>query len=167
MNQKLYGGVELGGTKVVCAIGSTPGNILCETTFPTHFPSETIPAIIQFFQEKQKEYGEISSLGIACFGPLDLDQRSANYGKITATPKSGWVETDILSPFEDAFNIPVYLDTDVNGAAIGEWLIGAGRGLDTILYMTVGTGIGVGAILHNKLFHGENHPEMGHMRVPH
>jgi fructokinase len=167
MNLPIFGGVEIGGSEIVCAIGTSPMNILNETIIFTRSPSETLPEIIQFFLNQQKEYGNITAIGIASFGPLDLNPRSPTYGQIISTPKSGWVGTDVIHPFQNALNIPVYLDTDVNGAALGEWLSGAGRGFDTILYMTVGTGIGVGAIFSGKIFHGSNHPEMGHMRIPH
>lgn len=167
MNLPIFGGVEIGGSEIVCAIGTSPMNILNETIIFTRSPSATLPEIIQFFLNQQKEYGNITAIGIASFGPLDLNPRSPTYGQIISTPKSGWVGTDVIHPFQNALNIPVYLDTDVNGAALGEWLSGAGRGFDTILYMTVGTGIGVGAIFSGKIFHGSNHPEMGHMRIPH
>lgn len=167
MNQSIFGGVEIGGSKVACAIGTSPINILKETIIPTRSPSETLPEIIQFFDSQKNEYGNLAAIGVASFGPLDLDPCSQTYGQIIATPKSGWVGSDVIHPFQNALNIPVFLDTDVNGAAFGEWLAGAGRGLNTILYMTIGTGIGVGVILSGQIFHGSKHPEMGHMRIPH
>jgi len=167
MNQPIFGGIEIGGSETVCAIGSPPANILKEIIFPTSSPSETFTNILQFFKSQQSVYGRISALGIASFGPIDLNPQSQTYGYILSTPKSGWSGFDVITPLQKALDIPIILDTDVNGAALGEWLAGAGKGLHTILYITVGTGIGVGAILSGKIFHGSNHPEMGHIRVPH
>ncbi len=167
MKQTVFGGVEFGGTKVVCAVATSPDHILEESTYPTSTPDETIPCILQFFVDQQIKTGKLAALGIASFGPLDLKPHSPSFGQIISTPKKVWEGIDIIHPFQNAFNIPVYLDTDVNGAALGEWLIGSARGLSTILYMTVGTGIGMGAIISGKFLHGFNHPEYGHIRIPH
>jgi fructokinase len=157
-----YGGVEAGGTKFVCAVGTGPED-LERTAFPTTMPDETLGRAIEFF----REHGPIRSLGIASFGPVDLDPRSATYGAITATPKPGWANTDIAGILGRALDTRVGFDTDVNAAALAEAEWGGARGLEDVVYITVGTGIGGGALTGGKLVHGLVHPEMGHMRVPH
>lgn len=165
---RLYGGIEAGGTKFVCAVGSGPDDIREELRFPTTRPEETIGRALEFFKVQQARLGRpLDALGIAAFGPLDPDPASPDFGHITSTPKPGWRDTDLLGPFKAALGIPVGFDTDVNGAALAESLWGAARGLDTILYLTVGTGIGGGGIIGGRLMHGLVHPEMGHMRIPH
>jgi fructokinase len=162
--KKLYGGIEAGGTKFVCAVGSGPDNVIAKKIFPTTTPRETLGKAIEFFRQAGAPLGGI---GIASFGPLDLDNKSAKYGFITTTPKPGWANTDLVKPFRDAFNISVSLDTDVNGAALGEGKWGAAAGLDTFIYLTIGTGIGGGAIINGRPLHGLVHPEMGHILIPH
>jgi fructokinase len=161
---KLYAGLEAGGTKFVCAVGTGPDNVIAKTQFPTTTPEETIGKAIEFFQQAG---APLDGIGIASFGPLDLDKKSPRYGFITTTPKPGWADTDLVKPFRDAFNVPVSLDTDVNGAALGEGKWGAAVGLDTFIYLTIGTGIGGGAIINGKPLHGLVHPEMGHILLPH
>ncbi|MEZ4770926.1 MAG: ROK family protein [Caldilineales bacterium] len=160
----VYGGIEAGGTKFVCAVGSGPDNLLAETQFPTTDPTETIGRAIEFFQSQPVE---LAAAGIAAFGPVDLDPRSPTYGHVTTTPKPGWANTDLAGRISRALNVPVGFDTDVNGAALGEHRWGAARGLDTFLYLTIGTGVGGGGMLGGQLMHGLVHPEMGHMRLPH
>ena len=156
-----YGGIEAGGTKFVCAVGSGPQD-LERTTFPTTTPEETIARAIAFFRER----APLRALGIASFGPVDLDPRSETYGYITSTPKAGWANTDISGMVGRALGVQVRLDTDVNAAALAESQWGSARGLDDVVYLTVGTGIGGGALAGGRLVHGLVHPEMGHMRVP-
>ena len=163
----LYGGIEAGGTKFVCAVGSGPGDLRAEARFPTTRPEETLQRAIAFFRQQQAVFGPLESFGIAAFGPVDPDPRSPTFGYITSTPKPGWKDTDVAGAFGRAFGKPVGFDTDVNGAALGEWLWGAGQGLDTLVYFTIGTGIGGGALVGGKLVHGLVHPEMGHIRLPH
>ncbi|HKZ70979.1 MAG TPA: ROK family protein [Anaerolineales bacterium] len=160
---QLFGGVEAGGTKFNCIIGTGPHNIRAETRFPTTTPDETLGDVVAFFRER----GPVAALGIASFGPLDLRPASPAYGHIAATPKPGWAGADLLRPFQEAFGAPIGFDTDVNGAALGEWQWGAARGLDTFLYLTIGTGIGGGGLVGGKLMHGLVHPEMGHIFIPH
>ncbi len=160
----IYGGIEAGGTKFVCAIGSGPDSLQAETQFPTTTPDETIGRAIEFFQSQP---AELAAIGIAAFGPVDLNPASPTYGYITTTPKSGWANTDLVGAIGRALGVPVGFDTDVNGAALGEHRWGAARGLDTFLYLTIGTGIGGGGMLGGRLMHGLIHPEMGHMRLPH
>lgn len=154
------GGVEAGGTKFVCAVSEGP-EIILRVSFPTTTPEETIARAIDFFRGHQ-----VAAIGIASFGPIDLDRTSPTYGYITATPKDGWRNTDIAGPLAKAFGVPIGFDTDVNGAALGESVWGAGQGLTDVLYLTVGTGIGGGALSGGKPVHGAIHPEMGHVRVP-
>ena len=163
---RLYGGIEAGGTKFVCAIGTGPNNIVSSTQFPTTTPEETLGKATGFFKKAMHKY-PLSVIGIASFGPLDLDKKSPAYGCITNTPKSGWANTNLVKIIYDALLIPVTLDTDVNGAASGEQHWGAAAGLDNFLYITVGTGIGGGGIINGKMMHGLVHPEMGHILVPH
>jgi len=162
MNER-YGGIEAGGTKFNCALGDGKGRILDEETFPTTHPTETLTRAIEFFRRVEP----ITSMGIAAFGPLDLNPDSGRYGWITSTPKPGWAQTDLLSPFRRALHVPVVIETDVNAAAIAEGRWGAARGLATFLYLTVGTGIGGGAVIDGRPLHGLVHPEMGHIRIPH
>lgn len=166
LNQ-VFAGIEAGGTKWVCAIAESSGNILVSTRFPTTHPDETINSAIKFFQTHKSDFGEIAAIGIASFGPLDLNPDSPTYGYLTTTPKPGWKNTDIIGPFQEAFNLPIGLDTDVNGAALGESLWGAAQGLSDFIYLTIGTGIGGGGMVANSLIHGLVHPEMGHLHIPH
>lgn len=163
----LFGGIEGGGTKFVCAVGTGPDDIRAETRFPTTTPEETMAETILFFRQQEEKFGPLSALGLACFGPLDLDTASSGYGTILPTPKPGWTGADVVGPLKAAFNIPVGFDTDVNGAALGEFRWGAAQGCDPVIYLTVGTGIGGGVMLNGKLLHGLLHPEMGHVRIPH
>jgi fructokinase len=162
----IVGGIEAGGTKVDCVIGSGPEDIRAKIRLATTDPQTTIGELIHFIAEYEKSNEHLSALGIACFGPLDLDAASPTYGSITSTPKPGWSNTPVLSAFRDALRIPVAIDTDVNVAAFGEYRWGAAQGLKNFLYITIGTGIGGGGILNGKLMHGLTHPEMGHIRVP-
>jgi fructokinase len=162
----LYGGIEAGGTKFVCAVGSGPGKIVAEVRFPTTSPDETLTKVVRFFEQETKK-SAIKAIGIAAFGPLDPKPASLTYGYITTTPKPGWANTDIGGLLYRHFYLPIGFDTDVNGAALGEYTWGVGQGLDSVLYLTVGTGIGGGAIADGKIVHGLLHPEMGHIRIPH
>ena len=158
------GAIEAGGTKFICLVGSGPDDIRAQARIPTTNPDETLSTVVEFFQQNG---AGMQALGVAAFGPLDLNEASSTYGYITATPKPKWSNTDLLSPLQAAFDIPVAFDTDVNGAALGEWCWGAARGLDDFIYLTVGTGIGGGAMVNGQLLHGSQHPEMGHMLLPH
>ena len=166
MKEKVYGGIEAGGTKFVCATGSGPEDIRAETRFPTTTPGETIGRAIEFFRGEMKKW-EIGAVGIGSFGPLDLDPASPAYGYITTTPKEDWANTDLAGTIQRALGAPVRIDTDVNAAALGEGKWGTARGLDTFIYLTVGTGIGGGGLVNGKPIHGLVHPEMGHIFVKH
>jgi fructokinase len=163
---RLWGGIEAGGTKTVCAIGTGPEDLRAEVRFPTTTPADTIQRVIQFFREQAGEE-PLAAVGIASFGPLDLDPQSPRFGYITSTPKPGWASANLAESVRHGLGTPVGLDTDVNGAALGEHRWGAARGLDDFVYLTVGTGIGGGAMLNGRLIHGLGHPEMGHIRIPH
>jgi fructokinase len=153
-----YGGVEAGGTKWVCAIGTGPDDLRELTTFATTTPQETLDKAAAFFAEHE----DLAAVGVGSFGPVDL-----NRGRITTTPKEGWAETDVVSALRESIGVPVAFDTDVNAAAVGEGRWGAAVGLDTFCYITVGTGIGGGVVANGRLVHGLVHPEIGHMRIPH
>ena len=161
----LLGGIEAGGTKFVCVVGTGPDDLRAELRVPTTTPGETLAAALQFFQAQQATYGRLDALGIGSFGPVDLHAASGRFGYITSTPKPGWADTDLAGVFRRGLGVPVAFDTDVNAAALGEWRYGAARGLDTFLYLTVGTGIGGGALVNGRVLHGLVHPEMGHVRV--
>jgi fructokinase len=152
-----YGGIEAGGTKWVCALGDGP-DALDSVVFPTTTPEETIGRAVEFFAAN----GRPAALGVGSFGPIDRVR-----GAITTTPKPGWAETDVVGAFRSALGVPVVLDTDVNAAALGEQRWGAAVGVETFCYVTVGTGIGGGAVVDGRLVHGLSHPELGHMRIPH
>lgn len=162
----LFGGIEAGGTKFVCAVGSGPGDIQNEIRFETTDPETTIDQAVAFFRRETGQ-ASLDAIGIAAFGPLDPDPRSETYGYITSTPKPGWRDVDLAGRIKNAFDVPIGFDTDVNGAALGEWRWGAAQGLETFVYLTVGTGIGGGGMVNGSLMHGLLHPEMGHMRIPH
>jgi len=164
---KLWGGIEAGGTKFVCAVGTGPDNIRAEQRFPTTTPAETIGHAIEFFRQQQAAHGKLAAVGIASFGPIDPNPASAKFGYITTTPKPGWANTDFAGAVGRDLGVPVGFDTDVNAAALGEWRWGAGPGLENLIYFTIGTGIGGGGLLNGRLMHGLVHPEMGHMRLPH
>ncbi len=160
----IYGGIEAGGTKIVCAVGSSPEHILAETRFPTTSPGETIALIADFFKSIMQKNGlHLDGIGIGSFGPLDLNPKSEHYGCITATPKPGWSFVDILHRVQEQTGIPAILDTDVNAAALGEGRWGAAQGLNNYIYLTIGTGIGGGLIVDGRPYHGMVHPEMGHI----
>ncbi len=162
----LYGGIEAGGTKFVCAVAGDPESIVAETSFPTTMPAETIGRAIAFFQEQGKK-APLAAIGIASFGPIDIASASPTYGYITSTPKPGWHDTEFAGAVGRALGLPVAMDTDVNAAALGEHRWGAATDVEDVLYVTVGTGIGGGALAGGRLVHGLVHPEMGHMPVPH
>ncbi len=158
----VFGGIEAGGTKFVCAVGSGPDDLRAETRFSTTTPEETIDRCLGFF----RQFDGLRAIGVASFGPVDPDPRSPTFGHITSTPKPGWAGTDLAGAIGRGLSLPVGFDTDVNGAALGEWRWGAARGLDTFIYLTIGTGIGGGALVDGRLVHGLLHPEMGHFRLP-
>ncbi|WP_169981098.1 ROK family protein [Microbispora sp. H10836] len=163
---RVYGGIEAGGTKWVCAVADAGGDLLATEVIPTTTPETTIRAAVRFFEGHRP----LAALGVGTFGPVDVRPGSPTYGRILATPKQGWANADVVSPFRAALGVPVRLDTDVNAAALGEWRRGAGMGLGTFAYMTVGTGVGVGAVVNDGLvhglLHGLLHPEFGHIRIP-
>lgn len=163
----LVGGIEGGGTKFVCAVGTGPDDIRDEIRFPTTSPQETTDQSIQFFREQQSKHGDLAAIGIASFGPVDPNPSSPKFGYITTTPKPGWQDTDFAGMVQRALGIPVGFDTDVNVAALGEARWGAAQGLDSFIYLTVGTGIGGGGLIGGQIMHGLIHPEMGHIRLPH
>lgn len=163
----LLGGIEAGGTKFVCAIGTGPGDMREEVRFPTTTPEETLGRALDFFRAREGSHERLRALGIGSFGPVDPDPASPGWGRITSTPKPGWAQVDFAGTFQRELDVPVGFDTDVNAAALGEWRWGAAHGLDTFLYLTVGTGIGGGGLANGELMHGLLHPEMGHLRVPH
>ncbi len=156
----LYGALEAGGTKMVCAIGDENGKILEQISVPTKTPDETMPAIIDYFKDK-----DIKALGIACFGPVDLDKSSPTYGYIVKTPKLAWKDYNIVGTMKEALGIPIGFDTDVNGSLLGEVTWGAAKGLKDVLYITIGTGVGGGILSGGNVVHGMLHPELGHMKL--
>ena len=158
-----YGGIEAGGTKWVCAVAEHPAELLTTETFPTTAPEETVSRALRFFTEN----GPVGSLGVGAFGPVDIRPSSPRWGTITTTPKPGWADTDLVAALRSGLEVPIALDTDVNAAALGEWRCGAAAGLDTFCYLTVGTGVGGGAVAGGRILHGLLHPEFGHMRIPH
>jgi fructokinase len=158
----IVGGIEAGGSKFVCAVGSQPDDLQVGEV-PTTTPEETIKRTVAFFQE----YQPVSAIGIGSFGPIDPNPPSPTFGYITATPKLAWRNFNFAGAIRDALGVKVAFDTDVNAAALGEFRWGAAQHLDTFLYLTVGTGIGGGGMVNGRLMHGRTHPEMGHIRIPH
>lgn len=164
---KLFGGIEAGGTKFVCIVGNGPDKLVDEKRFPTTSPAETIGRVVEFFSPYARR-GELAAVGIAAFGPVDLNRNSRTYGYITTTPKPGWGQFDLCGQIKQSLKVPVAFDTDVNAAAFGEqYWTSENRGLDPFLYMTIGTGIGVGVIVNGSPLHGLIHTEAGHFAIPH
>jgi fructokinase len=159
-----YAGVELGGTKCVAILARGPDEILARETVPTTSPHETLGAIAEILSRWRLD-GYLA-LGVASFGPLDLDEQSPGYGRITSTPKPGWRNAEVLDYLRTAGGVATAFDTDVNGAALAEIRWGAGQGFDDFAYVTVGTGVGVGLIVNGKPTRGFAHCELGHIRVP-
>jgi len=155
------GAIEAGGTKFVCAVGTSPDD-LDLVRIPTTTPAETLARCLEFFRSR----APIVALGVGSFGPLELRRDAPRYGYITTTPKPGWQNTDLLGPLSRALDVPIGFDTDVNAAVLGEARWGAARGVSSAVYVTVGTGIGGGALVGGQLAHGLVHPEMGHLLVP-
>lgn len=166
MTNGVFAALEAGGTKMICALTDHQGKVLAQSQFPTSDPETVFNALAAFYNEQTALYGPIRGGGVASFGPLDLDPRSPGYGGLTMTPKPGWSSVAILDRFAALVAAPVRIDTDVNCAALAELCYGAGRGLDRICYVTVGTGIGVGVIDSKGGQATVSHPEMGHIRVP-
>ena len=164
MAERLIGAIEAGGTKFVLAVAREDGTVLAETRIPTRTPAECFPDIEQFFTNAEAAHGTISAFGVASFGPIDIDHASPAYGTFTTTPKPGWSGArfhDVLG----LFDAPIVVDTDVNGAALGEWQAGAGQGCTTLAYTTIGTGVGTGVVRDGKPLMGFSHFEAGHILV--
>jgi len=164
MMNALYGGIEAGGTKFVCAVGTGPDDVRADVRFPTTTPAETIGRAIAFFRAQPVP---LAAIGIGSFGPLDPDPTSPTFGSIRSTPKPDWSHVDFIGMIRPALDVPAGFDTDVNVAALGEHRWGAAQGLDSFIYLTIGTGIGGGGMMNGRLMHGLIHPEMGHIRIPH
>lgn len=162
---KLYALVEAGGTKFNLAIARSKDDMIDSIRISTTTPAETIGAMVDWFGRKSAEFGAFSAIGVASFGPLRLDRAAADWGYITNTPKPGWANVDLAGPLARAFGCAIAVDTDVNGAALAEYLWGAGAGERHVIYLTIGTGIGGGAIIDGQILHGRSHPEMGHIFV--
>jgi fructokinase len=159
----IYALIEAGGTKMITAVAEASGGILARSRIATTTPEETIGAATEWFLKQSDSY---AAVGIASFGPLDLNPGSSRWGHITQTSKPHWSDVDVAGPFARTLNCPVAINTDVNGAALAEWKWGAGVGSCSMIYLTIGTGVGGGALLNGQLVHGLTHPEMGHIRVP-
>jgi fructokinase len=160
----IYAGVELGGTKCVAVLARGVGDVLARQMVPTTSPAETLACIETVLRGWQAEYG-FAALGIASFGPIDVDPQSPNYGFMRATTKPGWTNVNVGPRLEKASGVAAIVDTDVNGAALAEMRWGSGRGVGDFAYITVGTGVGVGLIVNGKPTRGLGHCELGHIRV--
>ena len=160
---KLFGLVEAGGTKVVCAVAAAADDIRDRVAFPTAMPAETLAEITAYFRRAEAAHGGLSAVGVACFGPLDLDRCSRAYGVVSNSTKEGWLDVDIVGCLREALGVPVRIDTDVNCALAAEACYGAGKGLRDLVYITVGTGIGAGVMVGGEMVYGRGHPEAGHL----
>ena len=158
----MFGSIEAGGTKFVCAIGNNKLEILDRASFPTTTPDKTMKQVIDFFNPYQDQ---LESIGVGSFGPIELNRKSETYGYITSTPKLAWQNFDFVGTLKKHFDVPIAWTTDVNAACYGEYVSGNGKGLSSIVYYTVGTGIGGGALQNGVFVEGFSHPEMGHMLV--
>lgn len=158
----MIGAIEAGGTKFVCAVGEKGTELSDRQVIATRTPEETMKEVIAYF----KKHEPLEAIGIACFGPIDVDPQSDHYGDITTTPKEGWQNYNLLAPLKAAFpQTALGFDTDVNGAALGEYTYGAGQSSRSVLYLTVGTGVGGGYVVDGQIQNGYGHPEMGHILV--
>lgn len=157
----MFGAIEAGGTKIVCAVSDEELNIVEKSTFPTTNPEETFAEVFKLFDKY-----ELDAIGIGSFGPIGVNKERDDYGYITSTPKRLWRNVDVLSVFKERYNIPVGWNTDVNAAALGEATLGAGKGMKSVVYITVGTGIGGGVVMDGEPVTGYSHAEMGHFHVP-
>jgi fructokinase len=164
MSPRLIAGVELGGTKCICTLATAQGDVVEQASVPTAKAEATVAAIEAILAGWRDSSG-FEALGVASFGPVDLDPQSPGWGFITTTPKPGWRMVDVAGRLSRAFPVPAAFDTDVNGAALAEMRWGAGRGLADFAYITVGTGVGVGLIVDGKPTRGFGHSELGHIRV--
>lgn len=166
MSRPLYGAIEAGGSKFACAAGYGPTELIesLHAEIPTSTPPVTLRAVVAFFERVREQRGSLAGIGIAAFGPVDLDPGSRTRGRILATPKSGWSGVSLVEPLE-SFGCPITLDTDVNAAALAEGSVGAGIGAASLAYVTVGTGIGGGVVVDGRSMKGMLHPEMGHILV--
>jgi fructokinase len=165
-SQPLFGGIELGGTKVICAVGTGPAGVIASDRNPTKAPEQTLGWVVRTLKRLEKEHGHLEAIGIAAFGPIDLRGDGPDYGRLLNTPKPGWSAVSVLEPIRSAFALPIEIASDVEGAALAESLTGAGKGADPLVYVTVGTGIGAGAITGGEPLRGLVHPEVGHIAVP-
>lgn len=154
----ILGALEAGGTKMVMAVGNEKGEIFERRTIPTEIPENTMPAMIDYFREKK-----IEALGIGSFGPVDVREGSETYGRILDTPKTAWQQYDLGRNLQEALQVPVKVDTDVNASCLGEMTFGDAKGLKNVIYITIGTGIGAGVAVNGGLIHGMLHPEAGHI----
>ena len=159
----MLGGIEAGGTKFVCGIGTSPDDVKT-AQFPTSTPDITVASAINFFKNAGTR---LDGIGIGSFGPVDLDASSPTFGHVTSTPKPGWENFNLLGAIQQGLAVPTALDTDVNVALLGEHQWGAAQGLRDAVYLTIGTGVGGGVMAHGQLIHGFLHPEIGHLRIPH
>jgi len=158
-----YGSIEAGGTKFVCAIGNENFEVIKRISFPTTTPEETLAHVFNFFDQY-----ELSAIGIGSFGPIDVNPESSTYGYVTTTPKPHWSNFDFLGAVKKRYPVAIGFTTDVNAAALGEQVVGAAKGLKSCLYLTIGTGVGGGAVINGQILAGHTHPEMGHIIIrPH
>ena len=158
----MFGVIEAGGTKMICAVGDKNLKVTDETRIDTRRPEETFADIKDFFR-KYKD--ELESIAIGSFGPIDINPDSKDYGKILGTPKEGWKDFNIVKNLEEDFPVPIFVTTDVNASAYGEYKVGRGEGKTSLAYYTVGTGIGGGLVQNDNFLGGCGHPEMGHMII--
>jgi fructokinase len=161
--RRFFGAIEAGGTKFVVAVGDDRGEILAEKRFPTTDPVSTLAAARDFLRQSAREFSALAAIGVASFGPVELDRSSAHYGFIGQTPKAGWSHTDMVGALAQEFHCPIGFDTDVNAAALAEHRWGAARDVKDLVYLTIGTGIGGGILVNGAPIHGLMHPEIGHI----
>jgi fructokinase len=160
---RLFGAVEAGGTKFLVAIGNDRGEILAQQRFATADPRSTLAGVHAFLRQQAKAFGKLTAIGMASFGPIELDKTTARYGFIGRTPKPDWSGTDMTGSLVQEFRCPIGFDTDVNAAALAEHRWGAGQDVNDLVYLTIGTGIGGGIMVNGSPIHGLMHPEIGHI----
>lgn len=168
MTNTCYGAIEMGGTKFTTLIARDPKTIIKKKVYPTLNPTDSLQDIVSFFTNEMPDCSaKLKAIGVGCFGPLDLNPDSNTYGFITSTPKAGWEFFNIKGEIEKALDVQVFLETDVNAAAVGEYYLYPANRIRNLVYLTIGTGIGAGIISNGKLIHGLVHPEFGHINIPH
>ncbi|MBV9695609.1 MAG: ROK family protein [Gammaproteobacteria bacterium] len=165
MANQVFGGIETGGTKILARLVDFRGRACAEGRWPTTTPQAALEDLVRFITGMLPAGGRLAALGMAAFGPVVRDTHSPHYGRVLSTPKPGWAYSNLRAALAERFAVPVVLEHDVTAAALAEWQSGAGQGMRSLAYVTVGTGIGAGLLIDGRPLEGALHPEIGHLRL--